>query len=178
MVYCPNCGSTNAPNSTMCSYCGYPLSDYLTEGTPLLAPIEQEQKEPVSLWQWYFCKHPRVLILVPVFLYFVLGGITSGFTAITDMIYFFQVHRWGAVAVYLIFGGILIPVVLTPAFLAFYSIKWLHSIFVEVENAWAKLGLTICLILILPWVLSIFRYLYLLVLGISEKYNYTFLPYW
>jgi RNA polymerase subunit RPABC4/transcription elongation factor Spt4 len=193
-TFCPNC-NYKVEESEDCPRCNtkiyWPKQTILTPqqiNTPdnTIADYSREVQENMTfqkdtqptLWQWYFCKHPRVLILVPVFLYFILGGVTSGITAITDMIYFFQIHTWGAVAVYLILGTVLIPIVLLPSIVAFYSIKWLYSTFFELKNPWAKLGLTIFLLFVLPWITTFERYLYLLILGISEKFGYTFLPYW
>jgi|GEM_PF-2752556 len=180
--FCPNC-NYRLEEGTDCPFCGW--ADYkessetalsATENLPEKTYYDEMYNEP-SLWGWYFCKHPRVLILVPIFLYFTLRGIALGVFTITDIIYFFQQHTWGAVAVYLVFGTIMIPLLFLPAILSFYSIKWLYSTFIELKNAWAKLGLTIFLILILPEIESLIRYLYLLILGISEKYQYGFLPF-
>jgi hypothetical protein len=74
----------------------------------------------------------------------------------------------------------MVPVVFVPSIIAFGSIYWLHATYTEVKNSWAKLGLTVFvfLIFILPILGNLLRYVFLLIMGISEKYSYTFLPYW
>jgi RNA polymerase subunit RPABC4/transcription elongation factor Spt4 len=186
--FCPNC-NYRVEQGGDCPRCGmriyWPIEER-SEANENIDKFTQEVEDNIKwqeadkpdLWQWYFCKHPRVLVLVPVFLMFVYFGLIYGLRAITDIIYFFQIHTWGAVGVFLVLGGFMIPVVFIPSIIAFGSISWLHAIHRGVKNSWAKLGLTIFLIFILPILSNLLRYVFLLIMGISEKYSYTVLPYW
>jgi hypothetical protein len=91
---CPTCGKEYLEGMNYCPECGCELFEKTIIETSRDFDYSRYYIEPPSLWQWYFCKHPRVLVLVPVFLIFVYFGLIYGLRAITDIIYFFQIHTW------------------------------------------------------------------------------------
>ena len=97
-------------------------------------------KHKPTMWKWYFCWHPRVLLTVPIFLLFAYQGIWFFITEIKDVIYFFHSMpvTWGKIFLVIIFGSFLLMLVLLPIYLCFASIEWLYEIVTGEHTAWKK----------------------------------------
>ncbi len=106
------------------------------------SPIHEthQVKEIPTLWKWYFGWHPRILITVPIFLYFIYSGLWFIWAEIGDVIYFFQTKpvTWGSMFLIMFFGIFLFWFLLAPVLISFYSISWLYGMITRNYTAWKK----------------------------------------
>ena len=140
------------------------------ETTKIEVPTEvhHDQKIPPTMWKWYFGWHPRILLTVPIFIFFVYSGLWFILDEIGDVIYFFQSKpvTWGAVFLIIFLGSFLLILIFAPIYICFLSIGWLYEIMIGNHGAWKKFLYTIGIILLVLIGTSLIRLFTAWILGI------------
>jgi len=120
---------------------------------------KESTKEIPTIWKWYFGWHPRILLTVPIFLFFVYSGIWFIFAEISDIVFLFQTTpvTWGSIFLIMFLGSFLIMLILLPIYICFYAISWLYEIIVGNYTSWKKFLYTVGVILLVLFGTSLVR---------------------